>query len=228
MVTIISNTVSQQNPSASSGDPARVTENRRLSYWLEKLHKQTEQVRIDDNEREHQSRTNAREKSENRPVITEKNQNLTQLGINDQVRDIASKTEADRQAVDDLVKKSNRKIISISSTFPWDIFPDTIDVEESRITFTFHQLLSRQSHSVDIKDISNVFIESSILFATLQVVSRTFVKNNIKIGHLNKKKALQVKQIIEGLRTFSESKINTSDYDIDELILKIGEFNETN
>ena len=97
-------------------------------------------------------------------------------------------------------------------------------VEESRVTFKFSQFLSSQSHSVEIKDISNVFIESSLFFATLQVVSRTYVQNDIKIGHLEKRKAVLVQRIIEGLRTFSEHNINTSNYEIDELISKIGEF----
>ena len=134
------------------------------------------------------------------------------------------KKEADTETVNDLVKKSNRSIIFISSLFPWDLFPNTIDVEESRVTFKFNQFLASQSHSVDIKDISNVFIESSIFFSTLQVVSRTFVQNDIKIGRLNKAKAIKVHKIIEGLRTFAQNDINTSDYEIDELISKIEEF----
>jgi len=75
-----------------------------------------------------------------------------------------------------------------------------------------------------MKDISNVFIESSLFFATLQVVSRTFIKNDIKIGYLNKTKAKKVQKIIEGLRTFEENNINTSTYKIDELISKIEKF----
>ena len=63
-----------------------------------------------------------------------------------------------------------------------------------------------------------------MFFATLQVVSRTYVQNDIKISHLNKKKAILVQRIIERLRTFSEHNINTSNYEIDDLISKIGEF----
>lgn len=137
----------------------------------------------------------------------------------------ATKKELDKQVVDDLVKKSNRVIISISSKiFPWDFFPTTIIVEESRVTFIFRQFLSSQSHSVDIKDISNIFIESSFFLATLQVVSRTYIQNDIKIGNLNRKKAEKMKRIIEGLRTFVEHDIDTSDYEINELIAKIEEF----
>ena len=151
---------------------------------------------------------------------------LQEEGKNEQTRNDATKKEEDRQTVTDLVKKSNRRIVSISSLFPWDFFPNTIEVEESRVTFIFRQFLTSQSHSVDIKDISNVFIQTSPFFATLQIVSRTFVQNDITIGHLEQKRALRVQMIIEGLRTFMEHNIDTSNYETKELIAKIEEFHK--
>lgn len=151
-------------------------------------------------------------------------QALREEGKNEQTINEATKKEGDKQAVSDLIKKSNRCIISISSLFPWTLFPNTIEVEESRVTFIFRQFLASQSHSVNIKDISNVFIESSPFFATLQIVSRTFIENNITIGHLDVKKAARVQMVIEGLRTFAEHSIDTSNYEVPELIAKIEEF----
>ncbi len=187
-------------------------EKKDTSYLLEKLHIQREELRKID------------ELKKARIEINTQREGFAKLGRDAHITNLATKKELDDQTVSDLVKKSNRRIITISSTFPWDIFPNTIVVEESRITFKFSQLFSSQSHSVEIKDISNVFIESSLFFATLQIVSRTYVKNDIKIGKLNKKRALAVQKIIEGLRTFSEHNINTSAYEIEELVSKIGEF----
>lgn len=163
------------------------------------------------------------------PILPIENseKSLEQAGKDEQTINQSTKKEEDKQIINDLVKKSNRCIISISSLFPWDFFPNTIDVEESRVTFTFRQFLSSQSHSVDIKDISNVFIETSLFFATLQVVSNTFIKNDIKIGNLSKKKAEKVQMIIEGLRTFKDNNIDTSNYECDELISKLKELHTT-
>ncbi|OGF99314.1 hypothetical protein A2Y99_05195 [Candidatus Gottesmanbacteria bacterium RBG_13_37_7] len=161
-------------------------------------------------------------KTENREFKSD--DTLKAEGKDEQTKNQAIKKEADRQTVNDLVKMSNRSIYSISTQFPWNIFPNTIDIEEDRVTFTFRQFLSSQSHSVDIKDISNVFIESSLISATLQVVSHTYIQNDIKIGHLNRKKAEKARRIIEGLRTFVEHNINTSNYGVLELIAKIEEF----
>lgn len=161
-------------------------------------------------------------KTEQNKISSDKN--LQSEGIDEQTKNQATKKEADRQKVSELVKMSNRYIYSISTQFPWNLFPNTIDIEEDRVTFTFRQFLTSQSHSLDIKDISNVFLESSLFSATLQVVSKTYIQNNIKIGNLNKKKAEKARRIIEGLRTLVKHNINTSSYGIDELILKIEEF----
>ncbi|MDP3941623.1 MAG: hypothetical protein Q8Q49_04935 [bacterium] len=225
MANIKTNTIFSKIPPNPSGEAERAIENRKLNYWLEKLHIQGEKVRKDDNRREEQTKVDETIQALNDQPVGKKAQTLTQSGINEHTKNIATKKQDDIGMVNDLVKKSNRIIISISSQFPWDLFPSTIDVEESRVTFKFNQFLSSQSHSVDLKDISNVFIETSMLFASLQVVSRTFVQNDIKIGNLNKTEAKKVQGIIEGLRTFAEHDINTSNYEIDELIAKLGELN---
>lgn len=173
---------------------SNTSEDERVTYWLKKLHQQGEERTFEDQ------------------------------GKDDYTKHQATKIEEDNQTVSDLIAKSNRSIISISSLFPWNIFPNTIIVEESRVTFIFRQFLASQSHSIEIKNIANVFIESSLFFATIQVVSNTYVQNDIKIGYLYKKKAIKVQRIIEGLRLFREHNINTSNYGIDELIAKTEEF----
>jgi hypothetical protein len=151
---------------------------------------------------------------------------IQQEVMNEQVIKEATKKEVDKQTVSDLIIQSNRYIISISSHFLFQIFPNSIDVQEHRVTFTFRQFLSRQSFSVNIEDISNVLIQSSFFFATLQIVSRTYVQNEILVGYLNPRKAERVRMIIEGLRTFAENKIDTSVYNVKNLLAKIEELNK--
>lgn len=181
-----------------------------LNNWFKKTDKQID---------EQHAPTSNRSSPENHEL----EKTLEQKGRDEQTKNQATQIEADRQSGERLLKSSNRCIFSISSVFPLDLFPDTINVEEGRVTFIFRQFLSSQSHSVDIKDISNIFIESSLFFATLQVVSRTFVQNDIKIGKLNKKKAIKARMIIEGLRTLVGRNLDTSSYQINELISTIEE-----
>lgn len=151
-------------------------------------------------------------------------QTPAQQGHDEYMKNHIRKKEEVSETINQLIKKSNRRIMSINSfsLFP-SFFQNTIEVEESRIIFIFKQPFTFQSHSVDIADISNVFIESAFFFAKMQVVSRTFIQNDITIGNLNKVEANKTRRIIEGLRTFARAKIDTSIYEIDELIQKLEE-----
>lgn len=134
----------------------------------------------------------------------------------------------DDRTVANLVKKSNRILVGISShAFPFDFFPDTLNVEEGRITIINRRLFSSEVHSIDIKDISNVFINTVIFFSQLVVISKTFEENEIKIANLRTKEAIFIRRIIEGLRIFVNKQIDTSGYTKAELIAKLQELSTT-
>ncbi|MFA4827335.1 MAG: hypothetical protein WC596_03765 [Candidatus Shapirobacteria bacterium] len=142
---------------------------------------------------------------------------------------LAEKKGLDKNLVAGLVKKSNRILVSISThKFPFDFFPDTLDVEEGRVTIiTRNFFFSSQIHSVDIKDISNIFINMAPFFAQLVVVSKTFTANEIRIKALRKKEAIFARRIVEGLRVFESKQIDTSVYTKEELITKLKELSTT-
>jgi hypothetical protein len=134
----------------------------------------------------------------------------------------------DENLVAGLVEKSNRILASVTSLFPFDLFPNTVNVEEGRITVIVRNFfLSSQVHSVDIKNISNVFINLAPFFAQLVIVSKTFARNQIKIKFLKKDEAIFVRRMIEGLRVFESKQIDTSVYTKEELIKKLLELSTT-
>ena len=134
----------------------------------------------------------------------------------------------DNTTVANLVKKSNRILVSIRShAFPVDFFPDTINVEEGRVTIIKRHMLYSQVHSVDIKDISNIFIDRTIFFSELIIISNTFEDNEVKIRNLWNKEAVFARRIVEGLRVFEKKQIDTSSYTKEELIAKLEELSTT-
>jgi len=135
----------------------------------------------------------------------------------------------DTTAVAGLVRKSNRILASISTFgLPFKWFADTINIEEGRITIiTRTFFLTSRVHSVDIKDVSNVFINVAPFFAQLVIVSKTFAENEIKVNDLRKDEAVFARRIIEGLRTFENKKIDTSGYSVSELLAKLEELSTT-
>jgi hypothetical protein len=134
----------------------------------------------------------------------------------------------DKKTVKNLVKQSNRILASISShALPIDLFPDTINVEEGRVTIITRHFLSSEVHSIDIKNISNIFINTSILFSQLVIISKTFEENEIRVRNLLPRQAVHIRRIIEGLRVFIHNKIDMSAYSVEELVSKLEELSKT-
>lgn len=133
-----------------------------------------------------------------------------------------------KRKVAKLVKKSNRILVSISShAFPIDIFPNVINIEEKRITIIDRHFLSSEVHSIDIKNISNVLINNSIFFSELNIISKTYEENEIRVNNLRTKDAVFARRIIEGLRIFENENVDTYDYTKKELIAKLEELSKT-
>jgi len=127
-----------------------------------------------------------------------------------------------------LVKRSNRILVSISShALPFDSFPNVINIEEKRVTIINRHLFSSEVHSIDIKNISNVLINNSIIFSEIVIISKTFEENEIKVRNLRTRDAVFARRIIEGLRIFENENIDTNEYTKKELIAKLEELSTT-
>ena len=210
------------NPSLTR--PPKQTEIKKISYWLEKLFKQ-EKAQLEAEQSELQSNTNSAPISLAGEQIMEKSSQ--EKGLDEAVKNQSTKTEGDRQTLEDMVNSSNRILASISSVFPWDIFPNTINAEATRLTIIHRQLFSSQVYSVDNKNISNDFINTGLFLAQLIIVSSTFAENEVKINKLRKKEAIHLRRIIEGLRMFVEKNIDTTNYTVEELTNKLKELSST-
>jgi hypothetical protein len=182
-------------------------ENQETNSWSEKLYTQQEVNELLD-------------KKNNFPSIE------TELIQESQTAD--KQKRKDIKTVANLVKKSNRILISITShAFPFDFFPDVINVEEGRVTIINRHFLSSEVHSIDIKDISNVFINRTFIFSQLVIISRTYEDNEIRMRNLRTKEAVYVRRIIEGLRIFENKQIDTSSYSKETLIAKLEQLSTT-
>ena len=80
---------------------------------------------------------------------------------------------------------------------------------------------------MDLKDVTNVFINTSPFFAQLVIVSKTFEENVIKISSMWMKDAVYVRRIIEGMRVMIHKEVDTAVYSRDELMAKLEELSVT-
>ena len=194
------------NPSSPS---PQLKESNKVSYWLEKLFYQEKErnKKILDNKEEFKSSS----------IEVKQNSKINQV----------RKIENDRRTIADMVHNSNTILMSITSVFPFDFYPTTINVEATRVTIIDRQLFASQVHSIDIKDISSVFIETGILFAAITLISTTYSQKKLVVTKLWKKEAILLRRIIEGLRMFEKNNINTTNFSRVELLSKLKELSET-
>ncbi len=139
------------------------------------------------------------------------------------------KAKQESEVLPGLVRQARRTLVEARSHFfPVDLFPDTIKVDEEKVTvITRTFLLSSEVHGVDLKDVTNVFINTSPFFAQLVIVSKTFEENIIQISSLWLKDAIYVRRIIEGMRVMLNKQVDTSVYSKIELLAKLEELTVT-
>lgn len=106
----------------------------------------------------------------------------------------------DIQKLQELVTKTRRVLFAISSFFPFDIFPDSIVLDETKVTITTRNFfLAKQEYTFPYEDILDITVEASVLFATLRIFVEE-PKEPFTVRHLKKEEALRAKHMLEGLR----------------------------
>lgn len=217
-------TIFSKKPKTPSDKTDKNIEDRKVSYWLKKLFDQRAQKVIDDKELEKNKLTSQPEDVvENATLLKLGRKSPKEKGHYEALQSLSARSAKNKHYTEELVKKSNREVLSISSVFPWDLFPTTIRIQENKVSFIFRQFLTSQEQDVDIRDISNTHIEHGFLFSKLKVISNTFANQPVIVFHLRRKDAQRARMCIQGLQLFNQKSIDTSDYEIKELIQKLEE-----
>ncbi len=139
---------------------------------------------------------------------------------NEQRTEIATDTVKDRvkdevkhgQKFEDLISKSE-PLIRIRSVFPFDFFPDEISVDVAKVNIIHREFLTKRVQSVYIKNISDVVVNTSILFASLGIIDFGFQGNSVSVNYLSKKDALRTRKIIQGLVVCHKEEIDLTQFD---------------
>lgn len=217
-----STTIYSQLPFHTSKKDEASSEEIKISYWLKKLFDQQEKKITENKDIEEFTAGKLQTRVGNDIIIPNRiidSKKSEKLNIEQPVHSKAR----DNQLTEIMVKKSNREVLSISTLFPWSFFPTTIRIQENKVSFIYHQLLSSQEEDVDIKDISNTHIDHGFFYSKLKFISNTFANEPVIIDHLRKNDAVHARMIIQGLQLFSQKNIDTSNYDITDLIKKLDE-----
>ena len=120
--------------------------------------------------------------------------------------------------LNNLAKDEDPVMMSLSTVFPFQIFPTVITVEKTKVnvrdTIFFG---SSDIRSILIADISSVEAQSSLFFSTLKIEKRMPPEPPMLIRYLKKDEALKARRIIQGLMVSVQNKVDVTKVSTSEL-----------
>lgn len=125
-----------------------------------------------------------------------------------------------------LMNKSEKLVAKFKNIIPF--FTDEVVIDTTKVTFIHRPFFfSERIHSVSVKDISDVFVETAPFFAALKIVDANFIENTIQINWFLKKDAEKARRIITGLMTASKEQVDLNNIEDDGLDAKLEEIGRT-
>ncbi len=113
---------------------------------------------------------------------------------------------------------ANRVLLQVSTVFPFDLFPDSIIVDENKISVIKRDFFAnKRMFSTFHKDVVSVTLNTSLFFATL-IIEIVGVENRPPpIKYLLKNDAIKARRLILGLAAAAKEKIDVKEIPLSEL-----------
>ena len=119
-----------------------------------------------------------------------------------------------------MVRKSHEVLASAHTVFPMTLFPARVVMDRTKITITKRDfILSSSVISIQIEDILNVSTSVGPLFGSLTIASRVMSSvDHFQINYFWRSDAIHLKHMIQGYVIAKQSKINTDQLSLNEMI----------
>lgn len=145
------------------------------------------------------------------------------------IKEIVKEDEKSKLKLNELLDRSNKVLGKVTTIFPFVLFPQNVIVDAAKInivssTFFF----SEHIHSVMIKDVSDVVVETDLFFATLKIIDSGYTENAITISFLPKEKTKELGKIIQGLVVAAKEGVDLSILDQKDLAQKVEQIGKSN
>lgn len=169
----------------------------------------------------------AKEKMPDNQVSTDQAREQTDPigeGYHEAVKEVVKEGEKHRAKLDDLVDKSSKVLFKATTAGFFDLFPDRLTIDTEKVNIIYREFwASGRVHSIFIKNISDVFIDTDLIRAALTIVDMGFVDNSVTVRNLKKNDAIRARRIIQGLVVATKNDIDLSKIDDGQLVAKIEE-----
>lgn len=126
------------------------------------------------------------------------------------------------QNLDEMVKMVDKPLLQIKTVFPFTLFPTKIILDIHKISIVYkHFFASEQIHSVLIRDVSDVVLETSLFFATLKIIDIGYTDNTIDIAYLKKSDGNLARRVIQGLTMAHKNNVDLTKVERQNLVGKL-------
>ncbi len=95
-------------------------------------------------------------------------------------------------------KNHNRELFRVKAHWITDIFPDELVIQEKTISVVHNDFLFSYVETMPVKDIGRIVYVNTLFFGGLRIIGKN-TAHELNIKGLNKKAAVEAKEIIEGL-----------------------------
>lgn len=103
------------------------------------------------------------------------------------------------EKLDELVKESSEILYEVSAVFPFQLFPDKVIINTTKVTVVHKGLFFKHIFPILIRDLNTVKVSRGILFASLSFEIKSFEENPEPVSFLWPDQAGKAESIILGL-----------------------------
>lgn len=166
------------------------------------------------------------QKNPDTPSVTEAIKEGKKEAIKEEIK---KKDQSDKNLDKLLNKLNNNVLLKISSIWPFDLFPKDIIIDTNKVNIIYRVFFfSERRRSILIKDITDIFVDTDLLFASMKFVDRSYAENVLEIKFLPKADALRARRIIQGLVVAVQNGVDLNEIPSQEIVEKIEELGKTN
>lgn len=133
----------------------------------------------------------------------------------------SAKKDTESAKLDKLVTEASRVIFEVTSTFPFQIFPDRLVIDESKVTIIRRSLFHKREFPIPYDNLSTVKISRNLFFASIEIEVIRFQQSPSLINYLEPGKAAKAKRLISGILQAKKEGIDLSKLTLDEARIKL-------
>ncbi len=131
------------------------------------------------------------------PTSVQKNK---QDGLKDAAKESVKIEQINNDRFKNLVRASNQTLYKVKTVFPFDFFPDEMSIEITQINVIKRYFFATAHlQTIPIKNVADVFLETSLFFASIKIIDSSYIENSIQVEYLKKADACRARKVIQGL-----------------------------